>query len=67
VQLFISADAGPMHLASTTDTPTMGLFQATDPKLYGPLKPVDRSIVVARLTPEAVAAEVSAAWSGRSV
>ena len=63
LQLFVSADAGPMHLASTTDTPTMGLFQVTDPALYGPLKRVDRSIAVAGLTPEAAAAEVSAAWS----
>lgn len=61
--LFISADAGPMHLASTTDTPTMGLFQITDSTLYGPLKAVDRSIGVAQLTPEAVAAQISAAWS----
>jgi ADP-heptose:LPS heptosyltransferase len=53
-----------MHLASTTDTPTMGLFQVTDPVLYGPLKSSDRSIGVAQLTPEAVAAQVSAAWSG---
>lgn len=64
LQLFVSADAGPMHLASTTDTPTMGLFQVTDPVLYGPLKSSDRSIGVAQLTPEAVAAQVSAAWSG---
>jgi heptosyltransferase-3 len=63
LQLFISADAGPMHLASTTDTPTMGLFQVTDSALYGPLKAVDRSIDVARLTPEEVAAQISAAWS----
>jgi len=35
----------------------------TDPALYGPLKRVDRSIGVARLTPEEAAAEVSAAWS----
>jgi heptosyltransferase-3 len=62
LQLFVSADAGPMHLASTTDTPTMGLFQVTDPVLYGPLKLTDRSIGVAQRTPEAVAAEVSAAW-----
>jgi heptosyltransferase III len=62
LQLFVSADAGPMHLASTTDTPTMGLFQVTDPVLYGPLKATDRSIAVARCTPEEVAAQVSAAW-----
>jgi len=64
LRLFVSADAGPMHLASTTDTPTMGLFQVTDPVLYGPLKSTDRSIGVAQLTPEEVAAQVSAAWSG---
>ena len=62
LRMFVSADAGPMHLASTTDTPTMGLFQVTDPALYGPLKATDRSINVAQLTPEAAAAEVSAAF-----
>lgn len=63
LQLFVSADAGPMHLASTTDTPTVGLFQVTDSALYGPLKDIDRSIEVAQLTPEEVAAKISAAWS----
>jgi heptosyltransferase-3 len=63
LQLFVSADAGPMHLASTTDTPTVGLFQVTDAALYGPLKRADRSIGVAQLTPEEVAANLSAAWS----
>jgi heptosyltransferase III len=63
LSLFVSADAGPMHLASSTDTPTMGLFQVTDPNLYGPLKAVDRSIAVAQLSPEEVAAQISAAWS----
>jgi hypothetical protein len=63
VSLFVSADAGPMHLASSTDTPTMGLFQVTDPALYGPLKAVDRSIAVAQLSPEEVAAQISAACS----
>lgn len=62
VRMFISADAGPMHLASTTDTPTIGLFQVTDPALYGPMKAHDRSIDVAKLAPEEVAARVSATW-----
>ena len=62
LQLFVSADAGPMHLASTTDTPTMGLFKVTDPVLYGPLKSTDRSFGVAQRTPEEAAAQVSAAW-----
>jgi heptosyltransferase-3 len=64
LQMFVSADAGPMHLASTTDTPTMGLFKVTDPVLYGPLKSTDRSLGVAQLAPEEVAAQVSAAWPG---
>jgi heptosyltransferase-3 len=63
LSLFVSADSGPMHLASSTDTPTMGLFQVTDSTLYGPLKAIDRSIGVANLTPEQVAAQVNAAWS----
>jgi heptosyltransferase-3 len=63
LSLFISADAGPMHLASSTDTPTLGLFQVTDPALYGPLKAVDRSIAVAQLSPEEVAAQISVTWS----
>ncbi|HEX3838044.1 MAG TPA: glycosyltransferase family 9 protein [Steroidobacteraceae bacterium] len=63
LRMFVSADAGPMHLASSTDTPTIGFFQATDPVLYGPLKNVDRSIAVAQLTPEQTAAQVSAALS----
>jgi heptosyltransferase-3 len=61
LRMFVSADAGPMHLASTTDTATIGLFQVTDAALYGPLKVVDRSIAVAQLTPEQTAAQVSAA------
>jgi heptosyltransferase III len=61
LRMFVSADAGPMHLATTTDTPTVGLFQVTDPALYGPLKRVDRSITVTDLTPEQTAAQVSAA------
>jgi heptosyltransferase-3 len=61
LRMFVSADAGPMHLASTTDTQTIGLFQVTDPALYGPLKSVDRSIAVAQSTPEQIAAQVSAA------
>ncbi len=60
LRMFVSADAGPMHLASTTDTPTIGLFQVTDPALYGPMKAIDRSINVAHLTPEQAAAQISA-------
>lgn len=34
--LFIGADSGVMHLASAALTPTVGLFQVTDPAVYGP-------------------------------
>jgi ADP-heptose:LPS heptosyltransferase len=34
--LFIGADSGVMHLASAALTPTLGLFQVTDPAVYGP-------------------------------
>lgn len=65
LQLFVCADAGPMHLASTTDTPTVALFQATDAALYGPLKRSDRSIEVGQRTPEEVAAALHATWPAR--
>jgi len=35
---------GPMHLASSTAVPTIGLFHASDPALYRPLKPNDLAI-----------------------
>ncbi|MCL5012190.1 MAG: glycosyltransferase family 9 protein [Patescibacteria group bacterium] len=35
--LFISIDSGPMHLASLTNTPTIGIFGSETPVLYRPL------------------------------
>jgi heptosyltransferase I len=32
-RMFISADTGPMHLASSTAVPTVALFCASDPQL----------------------------------
>jgi heptosyltransferase III len=43
-RMFISPDAGPMHLASSTDVPTIGLFHVTDPAYFGPLKAIDHAI-----------------------
>jgi heptosyltransferase-3 len=43
-RMFISPDAGPMHLASSTDVPTIGLFHITDPAYFGPLKTSDHAI-----------------------
>lgn len=34
--VFIGADSGIMHLSSATNTPTIGLFNVTDPEIYGP-------------------------------
>ncbi|MDH7570066.1 MAG: glycosyltransferase family 9 protein [Armatimonadota bacterium] len=36
VDLFISADTGPMHMAAAVKTPVVALFGPTDPALYGP-------------------------------
>lgn len=36
VDLFVSADTGPMHIAASVKTPVVALFGPTDPALYGP-------------------------------
>ncbi len=61
-RMFISADTGPMHLASSTSVPTVALFCASDPVLYGPLKPVDLAINVAESTPILVALRCQRMW-----
>ena len=61
-RMFISADTGPMHLASSTAVPTVALFCASDPVLYGPLKPVDLVINVAESTPSLVAQRCQRMW-----
>jgi len=35
-QIFIGADSGVMHLASAVNTPTVGLFSVSNPKVYEP-------------------------------
>lgn len=35
-EVFIGADSGIMHLASSVQTPTVGLFSVTDPERYAP-------------------------------
>jgi len=42
--LFVGVDSGIMHLASSFDTPVVGIFGPTDPFLIGPQN--ERSIVV---------------------
>lgn len=51
-----------MHLASSTSVPTVALFCASDPVLYGPLKPVDLAINVAESTPILVALRCQRMW-----
>jgi len=62
-RLFISTDTGPMHLASTTAVPTVALFLASDPGMYGPLKPDDLAIDVARHSPQQVAVACQRLWA----
>ncbi len=52
---FVSADAGPMHLASSV-VPTVALFNYTDPRKYRPLKRDDLVIDVNENSPEQAAA-----------
>ena len=37
LDLFVSCDAGPMHLAGAAGTPTIGLFRSRKGERYGPL------------------------------
>jgi len=36
LNLFIANDAGPMHIAAAVQTPVIGIFGPTDPKIYAP-------------------------------
>lgn len=40
----VSADTGPLHLASALGAPTIGLFGPTDPSRNGPFAPLDVSV-----------------------
>lgn len=60
IDLFVCGDTGPMHLASASMVPTAALFKASTPALYGTLGEHDLSLSIAALTPEAVAAALSA-------
>src|SRR5262249_33690576 len=47
MDLMISNDTGPMHIAFATRTPTIGIFAPTDPKLCGPYF-VENALTVAK-------------------
>jgi ADP-heptose:LPS heptosyltransferase len=61
-RMFLSADTGPMHLASSTSVPTVALFRASDPALYGPLKAQDVVIDITQCTPPFVAQRCRRIW-----
>jgi heptosyltransferase III len=61
-RMFISADTGPMHLASATSVPTVALFRASDPILYRPLKNNDLVIDVRDCPPWLAAQHCHALW-----
>ncbi len=62
MRLFVCADTGPMHLASSTRVPTVGLFRASNPALYAPLKPCDLALDVTQHSPRAVAEYCQRVW-----
>jgi len=53
--MFVCADTGPMHLASSTAMPTVALFCASDPVLYGPLKSCDLALDATHHSPAMLA------------
>ena len=57
--LFLSLDTGPMHLASATGTPTIGLFAETDPGMFGPLGDHDLAINTAGSTSSDIAEQIA--------
>jgi hypothetical protein len=61
-RMFISADTGPMHLASATAVPTVGLFRTSDPTLYRPLKSNDLVVDVRDCPPWLAAQKCHAHW-----
>ena len=63
-RLFLAGDTGPMHLASSTDVPTVALFHASDPTLYGPLKTCDVALDPTQCPPAQLAQRCRALWRG---
>ena len=67
LRMFISADTGPMHLASSTSVPTVALFRASDSALYGPLKPCDLALDIMQYSPLALAQICHRHWQQSEV
>ena len=48
--VFITADSGPMHIATALRTPVVAIFGPTDPTIYKPFQ-AERAIVVRHVVP----------------
>nr|AOR51272.1 glycosyl transferase family protein [uncultured bacterium pBF1] len=59
MNLFVCGDTGPMHLASASMVPTIALFKATAPELYGTLGQQDLSLTFGTLTASEIAQIIS--------
>jgi ADP-heptose:LPS heptosyltransferase len=46
LDLFVTGDTGPMHLAHATGTPIVAVFGPSDPARYAPTGPLDRVVRV---------------------
>jgi ADP-heptose:LPS heptosyltransferase len=46
LDLFVTGDTGPMHLAATVSTPVVAIFGPSDPARYAPTGPHDRVVRV---------------------
>ena len=56
---YVSADCGVMHLAWAAGTPTIGLFNVTDPAEWGPFGPHASTLTLGDAVPQTVARQVS--------
>jgi ADP-heptose:LPS heptosyltransferase len=50
MQLCITNDTGPLHIACAMNTPTIALFAATDPLLFGPYHAENVTLIKKRVT-----------------
>ena len=48
--VFVTADSGPMHIATALGTPVVAIFGPTDPTIYKPFQ-AERAIVVRNVVP----------------
>ena len=62
LDVLISNDSGPMHIASAVGTPVVGLFTGTDPRCYGPYG--DRHQVLSALDGDEISVQSVATATG---